>query len=108
MNEKYLTEAEAFLQAGDYLQASEKFWGAAAEVVKAVAARRGVALYSHGELYRFMDRLAEELRDPSLLRLFGLASALHQNFYEGWLSPRAVAEYAQAVRELVAKLKTLS
>ena len=38
LNHKYLDEAESLIQKGDYVQASEKFWGAAAEMVKAVAA----------------------------------------------------------------------
>ena len=50
LNDKYLQEAEALLDKGDYVQASEKFWGAAAEVVKAVAVKRGIELKSHGEL----------------------------------------------------------
>jgi hypothetical protein len=39
LNDKYLKEAEALLEEGDYVQASEKFWGVAAGIVKAVAAK---------------------------------------------------------------------
>jgi hypothetical protein len=39
--ERYLGEAEELLARGDYVQASEKAWGAAAQIVKAVAAREG-------------------------------------------------------------------
>ncbi|MBI2648832.1 MAG: hypothetical protein HYW93_04165 [Thaumarchaeota archaeon] len=41
LNGKYLKEAQQLLDSGDYAQASEKFWGATAEVIKAVAAKRG-------------------------------------------------------------------
>ena len=34
--------------------------------------------------------------------------ALHQNFYENWLTAEMVADYADAVRPLVEKLKTLA
>ena len=101
LNDKYLKEAETLLEKRDYAQASEKFWGAAAEIVKAVAAKRGVELKSHGELHAFVTRLSKELGDPQLTRLFGTASALHQNFYENWLRPETVIAYSEAVRELV-------
>jgi len=35
---------------GDYVQASEKAWGAAAQIVKAVAAKAGKELRSRGDL----------------------------------------------------------
>ena len=47
LNDKYLKEGDALLEKGDYVQASEKFWGAAAEVLKAIAAKREVDIKSH-------------------------------------------------------------
>ena len=47
------------LARGDYVQASGKAWGAAAQMVKAVAAREGRELRSHAELWGYMDKLAE-------------------------------------------------
>lgn len=70
------------MEKADYVQASEKFWGAAAEVIKAIAAKREVDIRSHGEIYRFITILSKELNDSELLRCFGLAGTLHQNFYE--------------------------
>ena len=58
--ERFLREAEELLTRGDYLQASEKAWGAAAQMVKAVAAKRGKELKSHGELWRFVLEVAGE------------------------------------------------
>ena len=104
LNDKYLKEAGSLIDAGDYVQASEKFWGAAATAIKAVAAKRDIDISSHGELYRFVAKLKTELNEPELVRLFGLASALHQNFYENWLPPEVVVDYAEAVMALVEKL----
>jgi len=56
LSEKYLKEAEEFLNKGDHTQASEKVWGAASQIVKALAAKRGKALRSHRELHRFVFR----------------------------------------------------
>ena len=44
--ERFLREAEELLAKGDHLQASEKAWGAAAQMVKAVAAEKGKELKS--------------------------------------------------------------
>jgi hypothetical protein len=38
LNDEYLRGAQALVEKGDYLEASEKFWGAAAGIVKAIAA----------------------------------------------------------------------
>jgi len=116
LNNKYLDEAEELIKKKDYVQAqpfkkaltekaSLKLWGAAAEMVKVVAAKRGIEIKSHRELYKFVAKLKTEPGDPELLRLFSLAGALHQNFYENWLPPATVVDHAEAVKELVAKLK---
>jgi len=107
LNNKYLREADTLVRQRDYVQASEKFWGAAAEMVKAVAAKRGIELQSHGELYRFVAKLSQEFNSPQLHRLFAIASALHQNFYENWLPPEMVIEDGKAVKELVEWLRKL-
>lgn len=107
LNHKYLKEAAALLEKGDYVQASEKLWGAAASIVKSVAAKRGIDIRSHDRLYKFVDTLSDELEDPELTRLFGLASTLHQNFYEDWLPPRTVLNYSEAVKQLVEKLENV-
>ena len=58
--EKFLREAEELLAKGDYVQASEKAWGAAAQMVKAAAAKKGKELKSHGDLWRFVLEVAGE------------------------------------------------
>ena len=76
--EKFLREAEDLLARGDYLQVSEKAWGAAAQIVKAVAAKAGKELRSHGDLWRFVSEIAGE--DRELRRLWRTTNSLHQNF----------------------------
>ena len=107
LSEKYLAEADAFSGEGNYAQASEKLWGSAALMVKAVAAKRGVTISSHGDLYRFVARLGTELKDPELRRLFAVAGTLHQNFYENWLHGEVVREYTEDVNQLLKKLREL-
>jgi hypothetical protein len=104
LNHKYLDEAKSLLEKGDYVQASEKFWGAAASKVKYIAATRGVNIKSHGALYGFVSKLGDELNDPQLTRLFAAAASLHQNFYENWLPPEVVIDYGEAVKALINRL----
>jgi len=107
LNHKYIKEADVLMEKGDYVQASEKFWGAAATIVKSVAAKRGTNIGSHDGLYKFVDRLSGELEDRELPRLFATASLLHQNYYEDWLPSRMVANFGEAVKQLVEKLDAL-
>ena len=105
--EKYLKEAEDFLAKGDYVQASEKAWGAAAQMVKALAAREGVELRSHGELHREVIKVAKEVGDDGIRLLWQSAISLHQNFYENWLPPEMVEKNIEDVEKFVDKLKHL-
>jgi hypothetical protein len=101
LSEKYIKEADELLAKGDYIQASEKLWGAAALMVKAVAASQGILISSHGELFSFVRKLGEEKKNPELRRLFSVASTLHQNFYEGWLQEDVIKEYSEDVKQLI-------
>ncbi|MEM3086421.1 MAG: PaREP1 family protein [Halobacteria archaeon] len=107
LNGKYLTDAEKLLAEGDYPQASEKFWGACAEAIKAVAARKGKRLGSHRSLAEFIETLDADHPEWGLPRLFNAANSLHANFYEDWLTPKVVEDGAEAVREMVTRLKRL-
>lgn len=107
LNGKYLAEAEELLKNKDYAQASEKLWGATAEIIKAVAAKRGILLGTHRSLGEFLSDLDGARPEWHLLRDFNAANSLHMNFSEDWLPPKVVLDGANAVRDLVRKLKTL-
>lgn len=104
---EFLVEGRAHLAEGDLLQASEKGWGAASQIVKAVAKERGWRHKTHGDLYRVVNRLAGELADERLQVLFHSANALHQNFYEGLMPAESVAAGLGAVEEFVGRLGAL-
>ena len=105
LSEKFLSEAEEFLRRGDYLQASEKGWGAATQIVKALAAKEGRELRSHGELHKEVVKIIKELGDDELRHLWQSAISLHQNFYEGWLPKELVEKDVEDIRKLVEKLR---
>jgi hypothetical protein len=107
VSQKTLQDAEALLARGDYHQASEKFWGAAAVMVKAIAEGRGWPHGSHRDLYRVISRLVQETGRQELGNVFLLASQLHVNFYEDWLLPDQVTGAAPQIRELINSLRSL-
>ncbi|MCL7396955.1 MAG: PaREP1 family protein [Thaumarchaeota archaeon] len=107
LSEKYMDDAEEYLRKRDYIQASEKAWGAASQIVKALAAKEGRELRSHASLWEYMDELAERLRDKELRYLWGRAKNLHQNFYENWMPSREVELAVDDVKMLIGKLKTI-
>ena len=105
--DKFLREAEEFLAKGDYVQASERGWGVAAQMFKAVAAKENLELRSHASLWEYLDKLAEKLQDVELRRLWWTANNLHQNFYESWMTPRDVKYAIEDVKKFAEKLKKL-
>jgi uncharacterized protein (UPF0332 family) len=107
LSEKYMREAEDLLAKGDYAQASEKAWGAAAQIVKALAAREGKELRSHASLWEYVDELAEKLGEIELRHLWGRANNLHQNFYENWMPARDVRLAVNDVKMFVERLKAI-
>jgi len=102
--EKYMREAEDYLAKKDYGQASEKAWGAASQMVKAVAAKEGIELRSHASLWEYVDKAAEKLGDLELRYLWARANNLHQNFYENWMPAREVELSVKDVKGLLGKL----
>jgi len=102
--ERYMREAEDLLAKGDYARASERAWGASSQMVKALAAG-GEELRGHAGLWEYVDRLAEELGDIELRRLWRTANALHRNFYENWMPPGEVELSVRDVETLLEKLR---
>ena len=103
----FLQKARAYLADGDLLQASEKGWGAAAQMVKAAAGTRGWRHQDHRSLYEAVDRLARGTGDASIRTGSSEAGALHTKFYEGWLPRETVEHSLSQVAELVDKLAAL-
>lgn len=106
--EKFLSDGGELLAKGDYVEASEKHWGAVAQAVKAAAAKQGLELKTHGQLWDFMNKLVEELKDLELGDSWIRANALHKNFYEGKLIPELAKKYMEDAKKLVEKLSKLA
>lgn len=107
LNEKYLKNGEKFLAEGELAQACEKFWGAVAEAIKAIAESRGWEHVKHRHLMETISRLFRETRDEELLRLMASAERLHSNFYENFMSKEEVEVHITDAKKLIEKLKAL-
>ena len=112
--EEYATMSREMLEKGqqalvqeDLVQASEKLWGAAAQMVESVAERRGWDHRGHRELFKAIGRIANESGDASFRDLFHVANSLHSNFYEHWMSTDFVELGLDRVEQLISKLEAL-
>lgn len=105
LNGRYLREAEELLKKEDYTQASEKLWGVAAEIVKAVATKKGIRLGAHRSLTKFVAELDEQQPKLGLATGFSVANNLHINFYEDWLHPKLVLKNAEVVKSFIKNME---
>ena len=104
---EFMGKAYQYLADNDLPQASEKGWGAAVEMVKALSEERGWVHDNHRVMFRNVHRLTGETGDGELLTLFGMGHNLHSNFYENWLPRADVRLYLQGVQTLLNKLEPL-
>ncbi len=80
-SKEFLGKGREYLTAGDWHQAAEKGWGAAAWMAKAVAENRGWQYQRHEEFFTVMYR-ARDLSGDSRLRALGnTANTLHGYYY---------------------------
>jgi len=103
---KYLAEAEELYRKGDLPQSGEKYWGATAALLNAIAEERGWPHYSHRDYAEIVEKLSEQLKEP-LGPLFANAERLHANYYHNFLSPLNFEAHREQTLKLVEKLKAL-
>lgn len=106
-SEHFMAQARLELAAGDLSQASEKGWGAATQMLKAIAEQRGWEHNRHRHYHRTASRLRAETGDSDIRRFFNSASDLHENFYENDMDAALVAESLDDVESLLDKLRPL-
>ena len=77
----FLERSKSYLDQGDLHQASEKGWGAAAHIIKAVAAANNWEYEYHDQFERVVINARQRYRQPGLLQMAHAAEALHRNYY---------------------------
>ncbi|MCY4474617.1 MAG: PaREP1 family protein [Chloroflexi bacterium] len=100
-------QAHVELEAGDLIQASEKFWGATAQALKAVAEDRGWPHKSHAQLFAVLRNVVNETGDREITRLFTSANSLHVNFYEHYMEKDEMMTFVEDVRDLIQRLDNI-
>jgi len=101
-----LQQSREELEKGDIRQAAEKAWGAAALAVKAYAEwREGKRLTSHGELWRYINKVAGEL-GKWVHHAWHDAIGMHVCFYEGWCTWESVEAALEQIKKLVNEIGT--
>ena len=103
-----LAQGFAELAVGDTRQASEKGWGATAQMLKSIAEQRGWEHKGHRLIRRAASRLADETGDAEIRRLYRVADSLHINFYEDLDTVEDVAAGLEDVGRLLDKLEPLA
>ena len=105
---RLLAQARAELDAGELRQASEKGWGAAALIIKAIAEQRGDWEHSrHRHFATAAARLRSEMGNRDIVRFFLSAESLHINFYEDHWPPSVISESLDDVERLLDLLDPL-
>ena len=94
----FLVASDKEFEAGDYLQASEKLWGAASDAAIALAKKRGSRDNRHRALRIMIREVAEGENAPFLRAGYAVAEKFHANFYHNFLPPGE--EFTES-RELV-------
>ena len=99
----FLERSKCYLAEGDLHQASEKGWGAAAHIVKAVAAANGWEYEHHDDFSSVVMNARQRYRQPSLREMSRAAEALHVNYYKRkeLLNPDLIREDIEDVERMI-------
>ena len=107
---KFLAKSREYLAEGDLHQASEKGWGAAAWMAKAVATAQGWEYSRHDQFSVVLNNARLLTADDRLRGLRSIANDLHGNYYkrEFLLSADAVELDLNSTAELLDILEPLT
>lgn len=107
---EFLGMAWDFLAAGNLHQASEKGWGAAAHMAKAVASAQGWQYETHADFSQVMLQAGRSANNPRIRELRGVPNELHQNYYKRkrHLNADDIGEDLKTVAELLEILHPLT
>ena len=107
---EFLAKAREYLAAGDLHQASEKGWGAASHMAKAVAAAQGWEYETHADFSVVLNRAWRLTGDDLLPGLRAIANDLHGNYYrrKRHLDSSAIGRDIESMAELLELLAPLA
>ena len=107
---EFLAESRQYLSIGKLHQASEKGWGAASHMAKAVAAAQGWEYTNHADFGNILYEARRLTGNPRIHELRGVPNELHINYYKRkrHLNADAIGEDIETVAELLTLLAPLT
>ncbi len=106
ISKRLIEQALEELDKGDRLQATEKVWGALAQMMKAHGQQRGwLNLGSHRTVGRIAQQLHAEYQEMDVANAYIAADNGHRNFYDNEMSPPEIAEIIVTVANVMPDLE---
>ena len=107
---EFMSKSRRYLAEGDLHQASEKGWGAAAWMAKAVAEAQGWQYTRHDEFADVINRARLLTGDERLRNFRRVANELHGYFYtrKRFLNAEDIGDGLECIGELLDALETLA
>ena len=107
---EFLARGREYLAVGDLHQASEKGWGAAAHMTKAVATAQGLEYTNHSHFSNVLNEARRLTGNPRFRDLRSIANELHINYYKRdiLLEADTIGEDLESIAELLALLAPLT
>ncbi len=106
---EFLQKAQVYLGQGDLHQASEKGWGAASHMAKAVALAQGWSYDTHADFHVVLRYASRAVGEERVLDLRATANDLHGNYYrrKRFLDADEIGRDIDRVAELLGLLSPL-
>ena len=107
---EFLAQSRNFLAQGNLHQASEKGWGAAAHMAKAVASAQGWEYRNHSDFSDVLYQARRLTGNADLRGLRSIANELHINYYKRkrHLNAQSIGEDIESVAEMLEILYPLT
>ena len=107
---QFMLKSRQYLADGDLHQASEKGWGAAAWMAKAVAEAQGWDYTKHAQFSVVLNNARQVTGDARIPGMRGIANELHGNYYtrQRFLSSAAISEDLDQIAALLDILEPLA
>jgi hypothetical protein len=107
ISRRLIQQARQELERGDRLQATEKVWGALAQMLKAHGQQRGwLNLGSHRTVGRIAQQLGAEYAELAVLNAYIAADNGHRNFYDNEMSPPEIEDIITVVARVLPELES--
>lgn len=107
ISRRFIRQAPGELARGDRLQATEKIWGALAQMLKAHGQQRGwMNLGGHRTVGHIARQLAAEYNDLEIVDAYVASDNGHRNFYDNEMSRPEIADIITVVAGVLPRLES--